>query len=258
MDQVIDALTETRAVNTINGLNTRFEVGAGGFAGATNPAYVYTVIDSGPNAASHDDIKILTDSLGYVFSQASAFLLDADNPSSFDFPANYVVLNFLAPPRLAQSAALFKTVGRIDPELFSTDTSGYTQYGRAYLSLRSAVSDEQFIAGYVEAARRSGVEYTPIVNGQPSLFQGGAAFPGNDWSENPGGQEYLSRIPVAESPSAPPHSCLSPSDHARRAAGARTSRASRQPRDSDQLPITYGRIDTERQGRWRTMICRTC
>jgi len=196
VDQVIDALAETHAVNTINGLSTRFEVGAGGFAGATNPAYVYTVIDSGPNAASHDDIKVLTDSLGYVFSQASAFLLDADNPASFDFPANYVVLNFPAPPALGQSAALFRTVGRIDDELFSTDTSGYTQYGRAYLSLRSAVSDERFIAGYVEAARRFGVEYTPLVNGQPSLFQGGAAFPGNDWTASPGGQEYLSRIPV--------------------------------------------------------------
>jgi len=196
VDQVIEALAETHAVKTINGLNTRFEVGAGGFDGATNPAFVYTVIDNGPNAASHEDIKVMTDSLGYVFSQFSAFLLDADNPDSFDFPANYVVLNFPAPPRLGQSAALFKTVGRIDTELFSTDTSGYTQYGRAYVSLRSAVSDEQFIAGYVEAARRFGVEYTPIVSGQPSLFQGGAAFPGNDWTQNPGGQEYLSRIPA--------------------------------------------------------------
>ncbi|HVQ12943.1 MAG TPA: hypothetical protein VMS40_05105, partial [Vicinamibacterales bacterium] len=139
VDQVIEALAETHAINTINGLNTRFEVGAGGFAGATNPAYVYTVIDGGPNAASHDDIKVLTDSLGYVFSQASAFLLDADHPASFDFPANYVVLNFPTPPRLGQSAALFETVGRIDRELFASDTSGFTQFGRAYLSLRSAV-----------------------------------------------------------------------------------------------------------------------
>jgi len=34
--------------------------------GETNPAYVYTVIDGGPNAASIGDIKVLTDSLGYV------------------------------------------------------------------------------------------------------------------------------------------------------------------------------------------------
>src|SRR4026209_1637331 len=86
-----------------------------------------------------------TDSLGYVMSQGSAFLLDADDTSSFDFPANFVVLNFDTPPPLARSAALFRTVGRIDPLLFFTDTSGYTQYGRAYLSLQSDVDDAQFI-----------------------------------------------------------------------------------------------------------------
>ena len=123
------------------------------------------------------------------------FLLDADNASSFDFPANYVVLNFKTPPPLAGSAALFEAVGRIDPELFETDTSGYTQYGRAYLSLQSAVPDAQFIAGYVRAANATGLEYTPVVNGRPSLFQGGVAFPSNDWTLNTRGEEYLSRIP---------------------------------------------------------------
>ena len=195
VDRVIDALSSSNAITTVNGLNTRFQVGAGGFAGSTNPAYVYTVADSGPNAASQADVKVLTDSLGYVLSQGSAFLLDADNPASFDFPANYVVLNFAVPPSIRRSAALFETVGRIDPELFATDTSGYTQYGRAYLSLQSAVPDAQFIAGYVEAARRFGIEYTPIVSGAPSLFQGGAAFPGNDWTASPHGEEYLARIP---------------------------------------------------------------
>ena len=196
VDQVIGALSSSHAVTTINGLNTRFEVGAGGFNGHTNPAYVYTVIDSGPNAASIADISVLTDSLGYVLSQGSAFLLDADNTASFDFPANYVVLNFAAPPSIAKSAALFEAVGRIDPELFSTDTSGYTQYGRAYLSLQSDVPDAQFIAGYVQAAEESSVEYTPIINGQPSLFTGGAGFPGNNWNTKPHGEGYLARIPT--------------------------------------------------------------
>ncbi len=172
-------------------------MGAGGFAGSTNPAYVYTVIDSGPNAASNDDIKVLTDSLGYVLSQGSAFLLDADNTDSFDFPANYVVLNFARPPSIRRSAELFELVGEIDPELFETDTSGYTQFGRAYLSLQSDVPDQQFIDGYVEAASQFGVEYTPIVGGVPGLFQGGAAFPGNDWTAAPGGEQYLARIPAA-------------------------------------------------------------
>jgi hypothetical protein len=195
VDQVTGALTSSGAIHTVNGLNTHFEVGAGGFMGETNPAYVYTVIDGGPNAASMDDIKVLTDSLGYVLSQGSAFLLDADDTSSFDFPANYVVLNFDKPPSLETSADLFEAVGRIDRDLFATDTSGYTQYGHAYLSLQSAVPDAQFIAGYVRAARRFRIEYTPIVNGQPSLFHGGAAFPGNDWTANQQGQGYLARIP---------------------------------------------------------------
>lgn len=197
VNDVIDVLTSTGSIKTINGLNTKFEVGAGGFAGFTNPSFVYTVQDEGPNAASIGDVKVLTDSLGYVLSQGSAFLLDSDDPNSFDFPANYVVLNFKRQPPLALSAALFELVGRIDPELFETDTSGYTQFGRAYLSLQSAVPDQQFIDGYVEAARRFGVEYTPIVNGTPSLFVGGAAFPFNDWTTSPRGEDYLSRIPEA-------------------------------------------------------------
>ena len=197
VDEVIEALTETGAVTTIDGLNTSFDVAAGGFAGQTNPAYVYVVVDSGPDAASTADIGTLTNSLGYVLSQGSAFLLDGDDPAAFDFPANYVVLNFDAPPTMEESAALFETVGAIDPELFETFTSGYTQFGRAYLSLQSDVPDEQFIAGYVQAAQQAGVEYTPIVGGVPRLFTGGAAFPDNDWVENPEGEAYLGRIPAA-------------------------------------------------------------
>jgi hypothetical protein len=197
VNDVVDVLTSTGAIKTINGLNTRFEVGAGGFAGFTNPSFVYTVMDTGPNAASTADVTVLTDSLAYVLSQGSAFLLDADDPNGFDFPANYVVLNFKKQPPLALSAALFELVGRIDPELFATDSSGYTQFGRAYLSLQSFVPDQQFIDGYVAAAKKFGVEYTPIVNGAPSLFVGGAAFPFNDWTASPRGEDYLSRIPEA-------------------------------------------------------------
>jgi hypothetical protein len=197
VNDVVDVLTSTGAIKTINGLNTRFEVGAGGFAGFTNPSFVYTVMDTGPNAASTADVTVLTDSLAYVLSQGSAFLLDADDPNGFDFPANYVVLNFKKQPPLALSAALFELVGRIDPELFATDSSGYTQFGRAYLSLQSFVPDQQFIDGYAAAAKKFGVEYTPIVNGAPSLFVGGAAFPFNDWTASPRGEDYLSRIPPA-------------------------------------------------------------
>ena len=103
---------------------------------------------------------------------------------------------FPTPPPISVSAGFFRLVGRIDNELFATDTSGYTQYGRAYLALQSDVPDAQFIKGYARAASIAGLEYTPLVNGLPALFQGGAAFPSNDWTANPGGEEYLARIPA--------------------------------------------------------------
>jgi len=195
VDRVEGALSAEHITHTINDRNTQFQVSAGGFAGGSNPTYAFTVTDTGPNAATHDDIRLLTDSLGYVLSQDSAFLLDTNSTATFDFPANYVVLNFRHTPSIEQSAELFETVGRIDPELFETDTSGYTQFGRSYVSLQSDVPDAEFIAGYVQAAQQFGVEYNPIIGNVPSLFQGSAAFPGNDWSAHPHGEDYLSRIP---------------------------------------------------------------
>ena len=132
------------------------------------------------------DIEVLTNSLGYVFSQGSAFLLDADDPTSFDFSASHVVLIFDEPPMLDESAALFETVGDIDPELFSTNTSGYTQFGPAYLSLQSAVPDAQFIAGYVAAAAQFGVEYTPIVERHTVPLRGRSGVPGQQLGDQSG------------------------------------------------------------------------
>ena len=193
MDRVIEALSSTRAITTDQRPEHALRGRRGRIRRATNPAYVYTVIDSGPNAASPDDIKVLTDSLGYVLSQGSAFLLDADNPSSFDFPANYVVLNFAAPPPLAASAALFKTVGRIDPELFETDTSGYTQYGRAYLSLQSAVPDAAVHRRVRRGGRRRSASSTRRSStGSPRCFRE-APLPGQRLDPEPPGRG----IPVA-------------------------------------------------------------
>src|SRR4029453_4762353 len=64
-----------------------------------------------------------------------------------------------------------------------------------HLSPPPPVPYQQFINGYVAPAAAFGVEYTPIVGGNPSLFAGGAAFPGNDWIQSPRGEEYLARIP---------------------------------------------------------------
>ena len=196
VDDVERLLAAERVTTTIDDRNLRFEVSAGGFQGHTSPTFAFRAIDSGRNAVSHRDLQALTDSLGFVMTQDSVFLLDEDRTTSFDFPANYVVLEFRKPPPFEDSAALFEVVGQIDPDLFDTDTSGYTQVGRSYISLQSDVPDEEFIAGYVQAAREFGVRYTPIINGTPSLFQGSAAFPGNDWAASPNGEDYLARLPA--------------------------------------------------------------
>ena len=46
-DIPVDALIAHRAITTVNATNTRFVVAAGGYEGATNPSYVFTVQDSG-------------------------------------------------------------------------------------------------------------------------------------------------------------------------------------------------------------------
>jgi hypothetical protein len=195
VEDVERLLAAEHVTTTIDLRNTRFRVAAGGFQGRSNPTFAFTTTDSGAGASSHTDIQAVMDGLGFVMTQDSVFLLDEERTTSFDFPANYVILKFHRTPPIEESAALFETVGQIDPELFETDTSGYTQVGRSYVSLQSDVPDEEFIAGYVEAAREFGVEYTPVIDGVPSLFHGSAGFPGNDWGAHPHGEEYLARLP---------------------------------------------------------------
>jgi hypothetical protein len=69
VDDVIGALTANGAITTITATNTRFTVAAGGFEGATNPSFVFTVRDAGANSASQADVNVLSNALGYVQSQ---------------------------------------------------------------------------------------------------------------------------------------------------------------------------------------------
>jgi hypothetical protein len=69
VNRVIDALTAHGAINSVTSANTRFLVAAGGFEGATNPSYVFTVQDSGPGAVRMRDVDVLDNALGYVLNQ---------------------------------------------------------------------------------------------------------------------------------------------------------------------------------------------
>ena len=58
VQNVINVLSEHRAITTVNSANTRYKVAAGGFEAVTDPTYVLTFDDSSPAAASASDIFV--------------------------------------------------------------------------------------------------------------------------------------------------------------------------------------------------------
>lgn len=167
------------------------DVVAGGFAGNTNPAIGIVVPDE--SLISFEAIDDVGRAAGFVFSQGSIFELDADGSNAFGFPGKYAIVVWPNTPTLDESAAFFEAVGGINPDLFSTFSSGYTQFGERYISLKSDVPDTTFVAGYETAAANEGLVYTPA----GALFVGNADFPGNDWTLDPDGTGYLDEIPAS-------------------------------------------------------------
>ena len=111
---VLDALSSDGTITTINNTNTFFGVAAGGFEGQTNPTYVFTVVDSGVNAASAADIETLVNALGYVLSQGGTVHFDPDDGGAHDFPLDYITISFDTPPSGDLAQSFFEHVGTID------------------------------------------------------------------------------------------------------------------------------------------------
>jgi hypothetical protein len=168
-------------------IGARREVAAGGFNGVTNPAFVQTVVDGGPNAASFDDIKVMPDSLGYVLSQGSAFLLDGDNPDGVE----YTPVRFGAngPPvvrvRAERVKALTKAVANITPDALKDRTKAIgdertgarrpPRHGRS-----SPLSSTPHQAGEPRLTTRSGPSsagerFAPPIRGGPDRDPGGGS-----------------------------------------------------------------------------------
>ena len=83
MDNVIQALSANGAITTVKLANTRFVVAAGGFEGATNPSYVFTVQDSGVGSVSLADINVLDNALGYALNQGGTTHFSIDNRKAY-------------------------------------------------------------------------------------------------------------------------------------------------------------------------------
>jgi len=206
VDNVIGALTANGAITTITATNTRFTVAAGGFEGATNPSFVFTVRDAGANSASQADVNVLSNALGYVQSQGGTVHFSPDNAKAYAFALDYAVVTFSGSLSGQQAGAFFEHLGTIDPALFSGTFAGFTQINvgssltnNSMLFLQPAVSKNRFISGlFAAASDELRATYAPLKsNGAPTTARAGIAFPENDWVTFPTGDQYLANIPAS-------------------------------------------------------------
>ena len=203
VDSVIDALSAHGAITSVTPANTRFVVAAGGFEGATNPAFVFTVQDTGAGAASAADVNVLGNALGYVLNQGGTAHFSPDNAKAYAFALDYAVVTFRGTLTGDEARQFFDHLGTIDAALWSGLFAGFTQIdfggsstNNSMLFLQPAVSRNRFISGLSTAAGDDPrATYFPLKsNGTPTTARAGIAFPGNDWLAFPDGDQYLANI----------------------------------------------------------------
>lgn len=205
-DNVVEALATNGAVSSLNRANTRDEIGAGGFEGLTDPSYVFSMIDAGPLAVSPLDVFVLDNALGYALSQdgTAQFSLHFNPDDPNDFPIEYAIVTIEGNLTGEQAQSFFNYLGTIDPALWTGANAGFTQIpvhpfgpNNSMLFLIGDVSTSEFEAGLYRAATTvPHAKYFPLdKNGKPAVGTAGAAFPGNDWSAFPDGQQYLVNLP---------------------------------------------------------------
>jgi hypothetical protein len=203
VQSVIDTLASNGAISTVNSGNIRFLVAAGGFEAVTDPSYVFTVRDSGPDAVSAIDIDTLDNALGYVLNQGGTAHFSPDNAKAYDFSLDYAVVTFTGPLSGAQAKGFFDYLGAIDTALWSGPLAGFTQIdfqdsptNNSMLFLKPAATKHRFITGLsIAASTTPGATYVTLKNhNQPTTAQAGVAFPGNDWVAFPDGAQYLAKL----------------------------------------------------------------
>jgi hypothetical protein len=209
VQEVIDVLASHGAISTVDTgstANTRFRVAAGGFEGNTNPSYVFTVEDSGPEAVSEADVDVLSNALGYVLNQSGTAHFSPDNAKAYFFSLDYAVVTFDSLTGV-EAKEFFDFLGTKDAALWSGRFAGFTQIDfqespadNSMLFLKPATSKQRFIAGLSTAAVTEpetipdGTYVTLNNNGEPTTAKAGIAFPGNDWIAFPDGDQYLQQL----------------------------------------------------------------
>ncbi len=204
VQEVIDVLASHGAISTVHpGGNTSFRVAAGGFEAVTNPSYVFTVQDSGPDAVSEADVDVLDNALGYVLNQGGTAHFSPDNAKAYFFSLDYAVVTFADTLTGVEAKGFFDYLGTIDAALWSGRFAGFTQIdfqdsptNNSMLFLKPATSKQRFISGLSAAADTTpdAMYVTLNNNGQPTTARAGIAFPGNDWTAFPDGDQYLMQL----------------------------------------------------------------
>lgn len=205
VQNVIDVLSDHRAISTVIPGNTNYLVAAGGFQGVTDPSYVFTMLAAGPVAVSQSDVWVLDNVLGYVLNQGGTaqfgLRYNPDNPN--EFPNAYAVVTFKGSLTGERAESFFNYLGTIDPALWTGTDAGFTQINihpfepnDSMLFLIGEVPLSEFVTGLFEAASTTpDATYSPLNgNGKPTVAIAGAAFPANDWIHFPRGEQYLTNL----------------------------------------------------------------
>lgn len=203
VQRVIDALDSNRAISTVNAGNTSFLVAAGGFESVTNPSFVATVRDAGPDAVSEGDVDVLDNALGYVLNQGGTAHFSPDNSKAYQFALDYAVVTFADILTGVKAKEFFDYLGTIDFALWGGQFAGFTQIdfegsptNNSMLFLKPATTKQRFIDGLATAASTTptATYVTLNNNGEPTTAKAGIAFPGNDWIAFPQGDQYLTNL----------------------------------------------------------------
>jgi hypothetical protein len=208
VQSVIDVLVSNGAISTVNDGNTIFRVAAGGFESVTNPSFVATVLDSGDDAVSEEDVNALSNALGYVLNQGGTAHFSPDNAQAYFFSLDYAVVTFAGTLTGLQAKAFFDYLGRIDFALWGGQFAGFTQIdfqgsptNNSMLFLKPATTKRQFIDGLFTAASTTPMAIPMATyvtlnnNGEPTTAKAGIAFPVNDWIAFRDGDQYLTNLP---------------------------------------------------------------